>query len=371
MVGWLGRGAMVRTSNGKGRVGAHRALSALSADSASVVLALLLAVAATVIGVRTGYRTVDVDEVVFHRTTVAMADGRGYYPAMRDALVQKEGVPPSQIRSIRPPTLYLVLSRFPTGSWRYLVGGVYLAVLLLAWRLGRPLHPHGGPMAVVLSGYWILGAAPLLFLHTELWGIPLLMAGAVAFRQGRCVMAAAALAGAAVVRELYVIPLLLGLALAPRRRAWWVAVGAVAALVLLHAGLAADVLSEKGREASFGASDGLSVQYALNAVSPSDRPAGWVIGMAGGVLGVLGLRRRWDVDGAARLLLVTAAVMVPLAIFLGRNYWGLTFGPAVACFAPAGLALFGPSCATQVDAPGARPPTSDSSGRRRGSISRG
>ncbi len=327
----------------------------VSTDRASVVLAVLLAVAATLIGAATGYRTADVDEVVFHRTTVAMADGRGYYPAMRDALVQKEGVPPSQIRSVRPPTLYLLLSRFPSATWRYLVGAVYLAVLLLAWRLGRPLHPHGGPVAVVLAGFWVLGAAPLLFLHTELWGLPLLMAGALAFRQGRWALAACDLAAAAVLRELYVVPLVLGLVIAARRGPWCVAVGVVAALGLLHAGLAADILSPHGREARLGASDGLSVQYALNALSPSDRPVGWVVGMVGGVLGVLGLRRRWDDDHAARLLLLSAAVMVPLTVFLGRNYWGLTFGPAVACFSAAALAVPGRKSAPPISGPATQP----------------
>jgi hypothetical protein len=300
------------------------------------MLAVFLALTATLLGVRTGYRTVDVDEVVYHDTVVAMAHGQGYYPAMRDALVRKEGAPPSQIRSVRPPTLYLVLARFPAASWRYLVGGVYLAILLCAWRLGRPLHPSGGPVAVVLVGFWVLGAAPLLFLHTELWGLPLLMGGALAFRQGRWALAAAAVAGAAVLREIYVVPLLIGLALAPRRRAWWVAVGIVAALGLLHATLAGNILAAHGREAKFGAS-GLSPRYILSALSPSDRPLGWLIGLVGGILGAAAMRRRWASDPAARLLLVFALVLAPLTVFIGREYWGLAFGPAVACFAPAAL----------------------------------
>ena len=79
---------------------------------------------ATALGIRTGYRTVDVDEVVCRDTVVAMQHGHGYYPAMRDALVAKEGAPPSQVRAVRPPTLYLFLARFPERSWRYLVGAV-------------------------------------------------------------------------------------------------------------------------------------------------------------------------------------------------------------------------------------------------------
>lgn len=306
------------------------------ADRIAVVAALCLALVTTIFGVRTGYRIVDVDEVVFRNTLVAMRDGAGYYPAMRDALVKKEGAPPSQIRSVRPPALYLALSRFPEGSWRWLAGAAYLAVLLLAWRLGRPLHPYGGPIAVFLAGMWMLGASEVLFLHAELWGLPFVLAGALALRNSRWALAALALAVAAVVREIYVLPLLIGLVVAPRRRAWVAAVAVAGALLAVHAGLAADILDPQGREAAFGKS-GLSVRYILSALSPSDQPLGWVLGVVGGVLGAVGLRRRWGGDPAARLLLPFAAAMVPLTVLLGREYWGLTFGPAVACFAGAGL----------------------------------
>lgn len=309
-------------------------------DRVAVVVAVCLTAVATILGIRTGYHTVDVDELVYRNTLVAMQHGESYYPAMRDALVTKEGAPPSQIRSVRPPTLYLFLARFPPTSWRYLAGAAYLAILLLAWRLGRPLHAYGGPIAVLLSGMWVLGAAPFLFLHTELWGLPLLMAGALALRHQRWALAALAVAAAAILREIYVLPLLVGLVVVPRRRAWVVAVAVVAALGFLHAGLARDAISAGGREAAFGKS-GLSPTYILSALSPADRPVGWLLGIAGDVLGFLGLRRRWSDDAAARLVLPFAAAMVPLTVFLGREYWGLAFGPVVACFAPAGLVALG------------------------------
>jgi hypothetical protein len=301
-----------------------------------VLAAICLAVIATVLGVRTGYRTVDVDEVVYKNTLVAMQDGKGYYPAMRDALIAKEGAAPSQIRSVRPPTLYLFLARFPARSWRYLVAAVYLSVLLLAWRLARPLHPYGGPIAVVLAGLWILGAAPLLFLHTELWGLPFVLAGALALRGERWALAAAAVATAAILREIYVLPLLIGLVVAPRRRPWVIAVLVVGGLGLAHAAVAHGILDPHGREAAFGRS-GLGVRYILSALSPSDRLFGWIVGVVGGGAGAWGLRRLWATDHAARLLLPFAVAMTPLTILIGREYWGLAFGPAVACFAPAAL----------------------------------
>lgn len=309
------------------------------ADRISVLAAICLTIVATALGVHTGYRTVDVDEVVYHRTLVAMQDGRGYYPAMRDALVDKEGAPPSQVRSVRPPTLYLLLSRAPAATWRYAVGGVYLAVLLMAWRLARATHRYGGPIAVLLCGMWMLGAAPFLFLHAEIWGLPFLLAAALAVRHRRWALAAVAVAVAALLREIFVLPLLVGLAVSPRRRPWVVALVVVAALGLVHAALAGHILVPDGREPAFGKS-GLSPRYILSALSPSDRPAGWLLGVTGNVLGFLGLHRWWKDDPAARLVLPFAAVMVPLTVFLGREYWALSFGPAVMCFAPAGLAAF-------------------------------
>ena len=62
-----------------------------SADAVSVLFAILLSITAVLLGVHTGYRTLDVDEVVYHDTLVAMTHGEGYYPAMRDALVREEG----------------------------------------------------------------------------------------------------------------------------------------------------------------------------------------------------------------------------------------------------------------------------------------
>jgi hypothetical protein len=139
-----------------------------------------------------------------------------------------------------------------------------------------------------------------------------------------------------VVREIFVLPLLIGLVVTGRRRSLAVAAAVVASLALVHADLARDILSADGKEAPFGKS-GLGIRYILSAISPSGQPFGWLLGVAGTVLGLIGLRRRWSDDLAARLLLPFAAVMIPLTGFLGRVYWDLSFGPALACFVPAGL----------------------------------
>ena len=68
-----------------------------------------------------------------------------------------------------------------------------------------------------------------------------------------------------------------------------------------------------------------------------------MIGIPSLVLGFFGLAQRWREDAGARLLLPFAAVMVLLTVLVGREYWSLTFGPALACFVPAALAELRPA----------------------------
>jgi hypothetical protein len=306
-------------------------------DRVAVALAVFFAALAVVLGVRAGYREVDIDELVYRRTLVSMSHGEGYYPAMRHALVRKEGAPPTQVRSVRPPTMFLLLYRLPASSWRWVVGVVFLAVLLLAWRLGRPFGPRGGAVAVVLAGLWLLGASPLLFLHSELWGMPFALGGALAFRRRMWVAAAVLLGAAVLFRETYAVFFLAGLLWAESRRAFVLVLVALGGLAATHVVLAQQALSGHGREPAFGAS-GLSVRYVLSCLSPSDRVFGWAVGLTGDVLGFVGLLRSRRTDLAARLVLTAAIVLIPATIVVGRTYWGLTFGVAVACFAPSALA---------------------------------
>ena len=145
-------------------------------DALAVVAVAVVAVAALVSGLRTGWSRVDVDERVYVQTLREMRAGASYYDAMRDALVTKEGAPPRSVRAIRPPTMFLLLRPFPEVAWRWLAGASIAVSLWLLWRLGRPYGPYGGVAAVVLGGLWLLGAAPLLFLHAELWGLPFALA---------------------------------------------------------------------------------------------------------------------------------------------------------------------------------------------------
>ncbi|MBV8305529.1 MAG: hypothetical protein JOZ04_15055, partial [Acidimicrobiia bacterium] len=214
-----------------------------SADRLALMLVVVLGAVAIAVGVRAGYHHVDTDELVYRRTLIAMQHGAGYYNAMRSALIRKEGAPPTQLRSIRPPTMFLLLRPLPASTWRWAVGVVYIAVLLLAWRLSRPLAPWGGPVGVGLASLWLLGAAPLLFLHSELWGLPFLLGGALALRAHRWWPAAVLLAAAVLFRETYLVGFAAGLVLAGPRRAvsrrpFWIAAVALLALAAVHAWLA-------------------------------------------------------------------------------------------------------------------------------------
>jgi hypothetical protein len=216
------------------------------------------------------------------------------------------------------------------------VGLVYVATLALAWRLSRPLAPWAGPVGVSLAALWLFGAAPLLFLHSELWGVPFLLGGALAMRGRRYGTAAALLAVAVLFREIYVVAFVAGLLWSPRRRPFWVAAVALSALAAVHVGLAQSALSSHGHENALR-NGTLDLRYSLNAVSPFDQPLGWLVGLAAVGFGTAGLLRRWADDAGARVLLSTAVVLVPATILFGREYWGLAFGFGLACFAPAGV----------------------------------
>lgn len=308
--------------------------------SAVVLLVFTLTGVAVLAGVRTGYKTMDVDEAVYRQTIRSMKDGAGYYRAMSDALVVKEGVPPSEARAIRPPTLFLFLRWIPEPAWRYVVGLVYAAVLLLAWGLGARAGLWAGVAAVVLAGLWVLGASSFLFLHGELWGVPLCMGGALAFRARREGTAAMLFAGATAVRELFALALLLGALLGSRRRVWLVAVAGVALLGFAHVLAARGVLDPMGTQAAFG-NEPRTIRHILTYLSPGDRPFGWVVGVGTLCLGSIGARRARESDPAARLSFWFALTMAGAALLATRAYWSVTYGPLLASFAP--LAFLPPS----------------------------
>jgi hypothetical protein len=321
------------------------------ADPISVALALVFTVLSVANGLRIGFDVMDADERVYRNTLVAMQDGEGYYDAMRDALVAKEGEPPSQVRAIRPPTTYVALHLFPEGSWRWVVGIVYLAVCLLVWRLARPFDDLAGPAALVLAGSWCLGFSYYVFLHAELWGLPFLLGGALALRDpDRHGLAAGLLAIAAVVRELYGLPLVVGVVLARRRRPWIAAVAVVGLFYVVHYALASSVVVAGGHEAAFGNED-LTLRFLLRTISPGVGGWEYTVGVLTVVAGGVGLALAARRDLAARLLLPSAVVLAVAGVVATRVYWSAVWAVPMAAFVPAAFALVRRGRATATTTP--------------------
>lgn len=297
-------------------------------DQVAVTVGLLFVVLALIVGVRTGSQVSDVDETLYRRAHHEMRAGAGYYRAEYDAMVAKEGVGPTNVRAYRLPTLYVGLEPVPESMLRWVVAAPFLVLVLAAWRLGRPYGAWGGTVASGLVGWWVLGAATYLYLHAEIWGGALLLAGLAATRR-RPRFAALALGGALLVRELFAPAFLLGLLRHRRLRVWWAMVAVLGFVAVIHLHLAAQLLDPNGYQPPLR----FTGRY-LSALSPGDGPFGAVIGVGGGLAGVFGLvlaHRRGD--EAARTAVGQVAVLVPATILLGRTYWAYTWGPALACFA--------------------------------------
>ncbi len=277
----------------------------------------------------------DVDQVVYLQTLEAMRSGDGYYDAMTSALMTKEGVGPSAVRAVRPPLLYVALGSVPAGLVTPLVAVAVACSLGVAARLGAPFGRAGAPVAVIGVGCWLVAGAPLLSLHAEFWGIPFLLAGVWAEREGRSGWAALALMTAAATRELFIVAFVVALLGHRRERSWRIAGAGLVAYYLVHVFLATQVLVAGGRQPGLGNS--LDVALALSAVSPSGDTVGWVIGATAGLLGVIGLLTVARGQRGAMLVAIQTAVVLPLAVMVGRQYWGLAAGPALACYAGAGI----------------------------------
>jgi hypothetical protein len=306
-------------------------------DIVALVLAILLAAAATAEGVKEGNTLRDADEIVFQTTLHDMQAGRGYYPSMRDALIAKEHQAPTQIRAIRPPTLFLLLRPLPERSWRLVVGLVYLAVLLGAWRLGRPFGRYGGTLAVIGGGVWLLAFADFLYLHAELWGLPFLIWGAVAVRSGDDVPGAVLLGLAVCFRELFGIAFVLAAVIRRFRRPWIAATVVLAVLTVIHAHFADEVLGTRGHEAALG-NEKLTLRFALRVISPGTGTANFIFGVAVLVLAVAGLvLAARDGDRAAWVIGPFVLFMVPAAVLSTRIYWSAAWAVPATAFAPAAV----------------------------------
>lgn len=302
----------------------------LEARHRAVVLAVALALAGTVVGLRSDGAVRDVDEAVFRGALTRMAAGEGYYDAMSTALVAKEGRRPSEVRALRPPTLFVVLHRLPPASWRVLAGVVAAIGMVLAGRLAGPRRSLAG---VALAGAWFVPALPLLYLHGELWGAPLLLGALLAVRRDRDDVAAGALVLATALRELFVVALVAGFVLrAGRRRPWAVGLAVVGLLASVHWLMAAGVLDPAGGQVSLG-NESRSVGDVLRLLGPGTGALSAVVGVGTLALGLAGAWRRRGSDPAARLVLVLGVLFAVGVVVATRGYWLLCVAPALAAYA--------------------------------------
>jgi len=273
-----------------------------------------------------------VDQVINRETVDAMRHGRGYYPAMDQAL-RRHGGAVSSVRAFREPPVFLLwrLLPGPRAVWLLYVGLVAVTAFLLldlttapwivplvAWYLLNAARPH-------VAGVWFDQD-----LIVELWVVPAVAGLLWAWRRGRWVLAAVLAALAFLVREL-AAGLLAGGLLAAEvlrrpRRPWLVAIAAAIVGYGVHSLLTGPHLVAHGHEISLLGTGGL------------DRV---------GTMMVVGLRHplvlgpplwalaAWRVasDRALRLL-VPFYVTLPLTgLLVGRDYWGYLVVPFVILWA--------------------------------------
>ena len=300
------------------------------ADPVIILAALAMTLAGTLSGLRGDQR--DIDEVVYRSTLIAMQHGDGYYDAIVDAIDAKEGRIPSQVRSIRPPILAHVLAPFPEATWRWLALLPALGLCAAAGALAGPVQ-RSRQVAVVLTGVWLLVSLPLLYLHHELWGAPLVLAAALALRRDRDGLAAALCVLATVTRELFGLSLLVGLLMGRDRRPWALGIGVVGAAAALHVRLAGQVVESDGFDPPLRAYESY-----LSYVSPGSGVPSLLLGLAILLAAAVGFWLHRDRRELWFLALSLGPVLV-LGAWGGRAYWALTWCGAAS--AAAGLAASG------------------------------
>lgn len=294
---------------------------------------LLVAGIAVAVGSMAGARgtTEDIDQRVFESVLVHMQGGHGYYDSFAEALREKSGVGPSQVRSVRTPVVSTLLAPFPRSAWRWLAAVPALAICLTSAALAGP-HLLARRIAAGLAGLWMVTDLPLLYLHAELWGAPLVLGSALLLRDKRHALAATLAAVAAATRELYVLPLIVGLALARRRRPWLVALVLVGIAGLLHTVWATRVLDPHGFEPPIGARERSSIYLGPGSTLPAELTG--VVLLVAATVGCI-MRRS---DPAYRFLIGGVGPLIVGTALSGRAYWSLTWSGMTSAAAAVAIA---------------------------------
>ncbi len=281
---------------------------------------------------------VDVDELVYVQTLESMQEGQGYYPAMRDALIAKEGAPPTQIRSFRTPVVFWLLAMVPSGLWHLAALVPFAASIGLSVPTAKPFGSRAALIAVAGVGTMAVAYSNHLYLHAEVWALPSILGGLLALRNNKA-YSPWLLAFGLATRELYAV--LFGVCMvydwlrnSSYRRHWLGAGASVSMFGLIHANRAADFVAETGYEAPFG-NEKLNPTFVFSAISPGVGWLSWTLGVAIVVFGAFGLARVIKSDPIAPLVAAHVMLMLPVTLVLGRVYWGYTFVPLLALYVAA------------------------------------
>ncbi len=254
-------------------------------------------------------------------TLARMRHGAGYYPAFRDTFLDL-GVRLGGARSFRTPYPFLLWRWVPPG----LLFPLFLAVVVLGtcavlvFCTSRPFLVVPVALFLLVAGRSTGSGGVEGWLLVELWTVPCFAVALLAWNRRRWWPAALALGLAAVIREIYLPFLLLGLVLAWRRRAalkpWVATVAGTAGLLALHTYLAGHFGVAHGNEAPLFGTAAPPVSVLRTMSWAVDWPAWVAIGLwSAAVFHV------WRTRPIAPHVALLAIPLVGLVV--DRGYWGI------------------------------------------------
>jgi len=294
-----------------------------------------------------------IDHIGYRDTVARMRGGQDYYSAYLDAFGEGLGIDIGQARGVRAPTIFLVWRWIPDDALylTYLGGVVVLTAVLLA--LAVPERPFA---SLAAAGYLLVAGRSFEQAHIdawmlcEIWTVPALAGGILAWRRGRDGAAVACIVVAVLIREIAAVALLTGalVALLRRRplRPWVVGtVVAAGAWAVLMAVAASQVAGSDGDVPPLlsSARFPISILEMMSWHLPEPRWALGILVFAGAALAV---HRSRD------LAIGGIALAIPLlGLLAGRSYWGIIPGPFAWWLAAVAVSqILRPDAAFQEDA---------------------
>ena len=270
-----------------------------------------------------------IDHHVFGEACHRMHAGAGYYDAM-DASLRATYGPSESLRAFRMPTVFLLWSLAPSDRWLWVLL-VFLAGLTGFVFMGLCETPVGPPLVVIyllaIGRFQSPEGSMAQFLTVELWAVPALAAGVLAWRRQRWVLAAGFCLLAVLIRETAAGVLLAGLVWAQvsKRPRWpWLVAGVLAgAAYLAHALCVSPYLvaaGQGGESALLGTAD---FPMSILRMAGFALPGGPVAGLVLWLLAVRWMWRSADYSWFPGLYLALPLV----GVLVERPLWGILVVP--------------------------------------------